>query len=381
MLLRAIVLLACAAPLVLAWGTPLSTGNSDNAPSSTGRRSFLKKAAIGGAVVAGAAVWNKKAMLGPPAYTPPPHSLDNQVMVITGGTAGLGLESAKRLAAGGATVILTSRTAAKGQAAVQAVNDYLAQAGIDNKNVFAVTLDLDDLSNVESFPKRLSETVGLTKPINVLMNNAGVMAIPDRQLTKNGYERTFQSNHLGHFLLTNKLMPQLANDATIINVSSEAHKFASKGLELNNLNGEESYGPWSSYGQSKLANILFSKELQQRANKAGRKLTAVSLHPGAVQTDLARNLIGEEKWAKLQTEGPSFADSLLLNALSYFVIPVERGATTQVYLAAGQGGDDIGGEYFNKCKAQKLGSAATDMDAATKLWQASEKMTGQEFKL
>ncbi len=238
-------------------------------------------------------------------YRPPPQSLQDQVIVITGGTAGLGLESAKRLAAGGATVVLTSRTQPKGQVAVQAVQDYLKQLDIGNENVYALPLDLDDLENVKTFPKRLGTSPVGDKQITVLMNNAGVMAIPERQLTKDGYERTFQSNHLGHFLLTSQLMPRLADDATVINVSSEAHKFASKGLELDNLNGEKSYGPWSSYGQSKLANILFSKELQQRADQAGRKLTAVSLHPGAVQTDLARNLIGEEKWQTIQKEGPS----------------------------------------------------------------------------
>ena len=372
-----VILLICALPLVSAWGTTPSSNN--NAPSG-GRRRFLKTAAIGGVVV-GAAVFNRKKMLGPAPFRPPPHSLDGQVMLITGGTAGLGLESAKRLAAGGATVVLTSRTVEKGQKAVEAVNDYLTQEGISNKNVFAVPLDLDDLDSVRTFPKRLEQSRAGNFKIDVLMNNAGVMAIPERELTKDGFERTFQSNHLGHFLLTSKLMPKLADDAAVINVSSEAHKFASKGLELNNLNGEEKYGPWSSYGQSKLANILFSKELQARADKAGRKLTAVSLHPGAVQTDLARNLIGEEKWQKMGKEGPSFLESLLLNALSYFVIPVERGATTQVWLAAGQGGDNIGGEYFNKCKSQSLGSAATDMDMAKKLWEASEKMTGEQFQL
>lgn len=375
MWIRLLLLAACAVPVVLAFS---SSSPSDSTSNHSGRRRFLKTVAIGGAVV-GAAAWNKQQMLGPAPYRPPPQSLQDQVIVITGGTAGLGLESAKRLAAGGATVVLTSRTQPKGQVAVQAVQDYLKQLDIVNENVYALPLDLDDLENVKTFPKRLGTSPVGDKQITVLMNNAGVMAIPERQLTKDGYERTFQSNHLGHFLLTSQLMPRLADDATVINVSSEAHKFASKGLELDNLNGEKSYGPWSSYGQSKLANILFSKELQQRADQAGRKLTAVSLHPGAVQTDLARNLIGEEKWQTIQKEGPSFVDSLLFGVLGYFVIPVERGATTQVWLAARQAGSKIGGEYFNKCKVQSLGSAATDMDAAKKLWKASEEMIGQEF--
>lgn len=330
----------------------------------------------------GAAVLNKKNMNGPTPFHPPPHSLDGKIMLITGGTAGLGLEAAKRLAAGGATVVLTGRTFEKGVKAVEAVKEYLEAQGVSNTNVYSVPLDLDDLESVRAFPKRLSESpAGGDSKIDVLMNNAGVMAIPEREITKDGFERTFQSNHLGHFLLTQKLMNKLANDARIINVSSEAHKIAAKGLELDNLNGETSYGPWSSYGQSKLANILFTKELQKRANEVGRPLTVVSLHPGAVQTDLARNLFGEEKWAKLKTEGPSFLDSIVLSTLSYFVIPVERGATTQVWLAAGNGGQDIGGEYFVRCKPAGTTSGATDMEMAEKLWQVSEKLTGEEFKL
>lgn len=374
---RLILLLVCAVPLVLAWGT---RSTAQDASGGGGRRRFLKTAAVGGVVV-GAAIVNKKIMNGPTPFRPPAHSLDGKVILITGGTAGLGLESARRLAAGGATVVLTGRTLEKGLKAVEAVKEYLGAQGVSNSKVYAVPLDLDDLESVRVFPQRLSESPVGNSKIDVLMNNAGVMAIAEREITKDGFERTFQSNHLGHFLLTGKLMNQLANDARIINVSSEAHKIARKGLELDNLNGERSYGPWSSYGQSKLANILFSKELQQRADKAGRALTVVSLHPGAVQTDLARNLIGEEKWAKMQTEGPSFLDSLLLNTLSYFVIPVERGATTQVWLAAGEGGKNIGGEYFVRCKTAKIASAATDMDMAKKLWEVSEKMTGEELKL
>jgi len=121
------------------------------------------------------------------------------------------------LAKGGATVVLTGRTAQKGAAAVQKVQDFLATESVQNNNVYTVQLDLDDLDDVKSFPKRFHEKLGPDAKIDVLMNNAGVMAIPDRELTSNSYERTFQSNHLGHFVLTAKLFPDLKEGARVIN--------------------------------------------------------------------------------------------------------------------------------------------------------------------
>jgi len=348
---------------------------------SLGRRRFLKTAGIGGAAVA-AGLAGKRSIEGPRPYEPEPGSLVGKVMVITGGTAGLGLESAKRLAVGGATVVLTSRSDEKGIKAVESVQEYLATKGVINRKVFSVQLDLDDLENVKTFRARLEASPALSdvKKINVLMSNAGVMAIPERQLTKDGYERTFQSNHLGHFALTAKLFPILADDARVINVSSDAYMFASKGLQLDNLNGEEEYGPWSSYGLSKLSNILFTKELQERASKSGRALTAVALHPGAVRTDLARNLIGEEKFAAMQKNGPTGMDFALLSLLSYFTRSVQSGASTQVYLAAGNG-DLVKGEYFVDMKAKSVGETALDMNKAKSLWEISEKLTGINFEI
>ena len=370
--------------LVLTASLPLANSFAGLTPPDTeslGRRRLLQTAAIG--TIAGAAgVAGKRGIDGPPPYEPLPGSLDGKVMIITGGTAGLGLESGKRLAVGGATIVLTSRSIDKGIKAVQAIQDYLSTKNIINKNIFYVPLDLDDLDNVKTFRKRLEAipALGNSNKIDVLMCNAGVMAIPERQLTKDGYERTFQSNHLGHFALTASLVPLLASDARVINVSSDAYMFATGGLQLDNLNGEQEYGPWSSYGQSKLSNILFTKELQERANKAGRAFTAVALHPGAVRTDLARYLIGQDKFAAMQENGPSGIDFLLLNALSYFTRSVESGATTQVYLAAGNG-KKVKGEYYVDMQAKQIGEAALDMDKAKALWDLSEKMTGVKFEL
>jgi NAD(P)-dependent dehydrogenase (short-subunit alcohol dehydrogenase family) len=363
------------------------------------RRGFLVGAAtavvVGTATAAGAAVAvnqqivntnnNKQA-----PYEPIPNSLTDQVILITGGSTGLGLESAKRLAAAGATIVLTSRTLSKGETAVQSVQDYLTgKKGMPQGKIYNLVLDLDDLSSVKAFPG-LFKTLSLG-PIDVLLNNAGVMAIPDRQLTKDGYERTFQSNHLGHFVLTAELYPFLnRNKSTVINVSSEAYNFAQtssgpskSGLDLNNLNGERQYGAWSSYGLSKLANILFTKELQSRADAAGENwLTTVTLHPGAVQTDLGRNLIGEEKWNDLKTNGPTGLQAVVFSALNAVTKTVPEGASTQIFLAAGADGTLKKGAFYEDLKEKRnLPKWATDETAAKALWKRSEELGGIQFDL
>jgi len=348
------------------------------------RKAFLAGAAsgalIGAAGVAGAAVAVNQVTNRPTPYEPVPGSMNGKVVVITGGSTGLGLESAKRLGAAGATVLLTSRNLSKGEAAADDVKRYLASKGIqDTSRIYSLVLDLDDLDSVKSFPKAYKE-LGLGN-IDVLLNNAGVMAIPNLQLTKDGYERTFQSNHLGHFVLTAGLFPLLSRDkATVVNVSSTAYSFAARGLEIDNLNGEKNYGPWSAYGQSKLANILFTQELQRRADAVGDSwLTAVALHPGVVQTDLSRYIIGEEKWSELKAKGPSAFDSLVFNVSSLFLKTVQEGASTQVFLASGGEGTLKKGAYYDEMKARDLPPFAKDEYKAKLLWEKSEELAGVKF--
>lgn len=324
----------------------------------------------------------------PPAHAAPtasslvdPASLTGQVMVVTGGTTGLGLESAKDLAKGGATVVLTARTESKGQTAIATIKDALKQEGIDNPNVYYVTLDLDKLENVASFVDRFKKVVPESK-IDVVLNNAGVMAIPDRQLTSDGYERTFQSNHLGHFVLTAKLFPLLKDNARVINVSSLGYNLSGGRLSLDNLNSEKSYGPWKSYGYSKLENILFTQELQRRADAAGKPLKAVSLHPGAVNTDLARNMFGEQKWEERKTTGPTNAWEAFLNkAISSALLSIDEGAATQVYLASTSAANLVKGAFYNNLKPEKLPGFAKNEDDAKQLWEQSEKLTGVKFNI
>lgn len=358
---------------------------SKKAAQLIGRKAFLGGVA-GGVVVVGTAgaAWaaNERINNRPTPYEPSAGSMDGKVVLITGGSTGLGLESAKRLGAAGATIVLTSRNLSKGAKAVDDVKAYLADKGTTNEKIYNLVLDLDDLENVKAFPKAYEE-LGLGK-ISVLLNNAGVMAIPDKQLTKDGYERTFQSNHLGHFVLTAGLFPFLSREkSTVINVSSLAYNIAgSKGLELNNLNGEQSYGAWTSYGQSKLSNILFTQELQRRADSAGDSwLTTVTLHPGAVATDLGRYLVGEEKWNDLKTKGPSGLEMLALQAASLFTKTVPEGASTQVFLASGAEGTLKKAAFYDDLKVQSLPAYAKDEAKAKELWEKSEELGGIQFVL
>jgi NAD(P)-dependent dehydrogenase (short-subunit alcohol dehydrogenase family) len=376
---------------VVGWSTSslvTSTTTSSSKPSKTvlygsapSRRMFLATS-VAGASLAGLSQTSwASSMPTASSLVAPNNALQGKVMVITGGTTGLGLESAKALAQGGATVVLTARTSAKGSKAVQTVQDYLRSNGIDNDKVYSVQLDLDDLDNVKSFPDRFQQAMGNDAKIDVLLNNAGVMAIPDRQLTKDGYERTFQSNHLGHFVLTSKLVPFLNKDARVINVSSAAYLFAGTGLDLDNLNGEKSYGAWSSYGQSKLENILFTQELQRRADAAGLSLTTTALHPGGVNTDLGRNMVGgDDAWFARKEKGPNSAIEKALDfAVKKFTRTPDEGAATQVYLAISPTIEKA--SFYSDLKVQSLPSFAKDETVAKMLWEKSEQLSGVNFNL
>ena len=352
------------------------------------KKSFFVGAAgaaiVGTASIVGAAVaFNQLNVNSGIVYEPAPGSMIDKVVLITGASSGLGLETAKRLAAAGATVVLTSRDAAKGENSVRSVKEYLDSKGIVETNkIYNLMLDLDDLESVKQFSESY-EALGLGD-ISVLINNAGVMAIPDRQLTKDGYERTFQSNHLGHFVLTAALFPYLSRTgAKVINVSSEAFNFAPLGLDIDNLNGEKSYGAWSSYGLSKLANILFTQELQRKAEAADDKwLTTVSLHPGVVNTDLWRYILGEEKWVDMKNKGSSGIESLALNAASLFTKTIPEGASTQIFLAAAANGSLVKGAFYDDMKVKKnLPKFAKDEAKAKALWELSEELGGIKFDL
>lgn len=319
----------------------------------------LGKLAIG-AAVAVVAVLVHRTNIG--VYEPT--GMDGKTVLITGGTTGLGLESAKRLAKAGARVILTARSDAKGEKAVRAVQEYT-----DGKaNVSYKILQLDELESTKAAAQ------WELPAIDVLMLNAGVMALPTLQLTSLGIEKQFHTNHLGHFVFTASVEPFLKRDARIIMVSSLAHNIAMPfgGLDLdyvwNPAEKNYRYKPWVSYGMSKLANIYFAAKLD-----AVSSYTVVSLHPGTIATELGRELTTIIPLQKI-------IDRVIFpvgSAIGVVLTP-EQGANTQIYLAST---DDelVGGGYYDGMKQQKLLGFAKDPAQADSLWQQSEERSGVPF--
>ena len=324
-------------------------------------------------------------------------------MVITGGTGGLGLETAKRLALGGADIIITARSDDKGRAAVAEINEYLSAEFDDGVTeslgvkVSYRVLDLDNVRGIEDAVSEWASDETFPSRLDCLINNAGVMNLPKLELTGDGVERQMSSNHLGHFVLTKLLTPRLAKTARIINVSSSAHQFANGGLDFDYCwGGAPGYNGWRSYGQSKLANILFSQELQRRSNESGREWNVACLHPGVVSTDLWRQVVSAETYQSVRDLSNTIEDSLPdyikegLNNLAKksgdlgIFKTVEQGATTSIWLAAGAYDDDNDGVrtnagYYDNCKPQTLGDFARDEDAAQRLWRESEERAGITF--
>ena len=290
--------------------------------------------------------------------------------VVTGANSGLGLVTARELAREGAEVILACRNTAKGEEAAAAILQEVPGAGVDVR-----ALDLAELASVHAFAE------AQTAPVDLLVNNAGVMALP-RRPTKDGFEMQFGTNHLGHFALTGLLLPQLLKTAEprVVTLSSTAHKMGR--INFDNLQGERRYFRWSAYGQSKLANLLFAFELQRRADEAGLPLKSMASHPGYAATNL-------------QTRGPEAGGLLTrledgLMAISNRVVAQsdEMGALPTLYAATVPdlpGGTYVGPDGFQEQRGHPVpvGStgASKDRDAARRLWQASEELTGVSYDL
>ena len=305
-----------------------------------------------------------------------------KTVVITGANSGLGLAAATELASAGATVVIASRTAAKGEAAVAAIREA-TPAG----NLEVSPLDLGELASVRAFAKRWGG-----RRLDVLMLNAGVMAIPERALTADGFERHFGVNHLGHFALTALLWPALrsaaASDfgARVVVVASDGHKKGS--LDFDDL-GREKPGAYkdcstpfcTSYTQSKLANVLFAKELERRL-PAGLNVAVSSLSPGLVNTALFRyslpDLHTDVKTGAV--DDPTKLDKLF-SVQKYFMTPAAKAAQTQVLLASEPSltRAATAGGYFVDAKPATPSKEAADPQLAAKLWSVSEELTGIAF--
>jgi len=280
-------------------------------------------------------------------------AMDGRTVLITGDNTGIGKESAVALAAAGADVVFTTRDAAKGGAALTEIRDRSGSTRVE-----VMELDLAQLASVRDFAARFADS---REQLDVLVNNAGLM-LGSRRETVDGYEMTFQVNHLGPFLLTTSLREQLVagNDARVVNVASAAHSGARGGLDFDDLQATRRYRSYAVYARSKLANILFTRELARRWNDTG--ITANAVHPGFVASRFGRD--GD-------TGGFTNAVFPLLRP---FALNPEQGAQTQVYVASAPELAGITGGYWAKSAPATPCAAAQDDAAAAKLWEVSEQL-------
>lgn len=294
-------------------------------------------------------------------------SLDGKTIIVTGANSGLGLVATREFARKGAKVIMACRSADKAQAAAQTVRDAVPQA-----NILVESLDLADLHSVESFAQRMQDK---QTPIDILCNNAGVMALPLRR-TAQGFEMQIGTNHFGHFALTGHMLPLLetAPQARIVNTASLAHTWT-RGMDFGDLNWEHKrYRKWDAYGKSKLANLLFTFELERRLREQNSSVMAVAAHPGYASTHLQA--------AGPEMQGSALGQGLMRIGNALLAQPADQGAEPVLYAAAMAGVQ--GGEYYGpdgyrqmrghprKVRAHRKAYAT---DTAEELWELSEALT------
>jgi NAD(P)-dependent dehydrogenase (short-subunit alcohol dehydrogenase family) len=313
------------------------------------------------------------------------HDLTGRDVIVTGGTSGLGAETARVLASAGARVVLAGRDQTRGSAAAERL-----RASTGNPTVEFARLDLASLASVRAFVERYLET---GRPLRVLIDNAGIMAAP-LSYTVDGFESQFGTNHLGHFALTVGLLPALrsAGSARVIVLSSAAHRRSDVDFEDPNYRSRP-YDPWQAYGQSKTANALFAVGLTSR--HANHGVVANAVMPGAISTDLVRFLSREQ----LRGLGWTDRDGRLCPPPDWKT--VEQGAATTIWAAVASELEGIGGRYLENCAVAKPwnqegmspippGRAldrgtlaghylpyALDPDHAERLWTLSEELTGR----
>ncbi|MFU8806459.1 MAG: SDR family oxidoreductase [Bradymonadaceae bacterium] len=272
-------------------------------------------------------------------------------ILLTGCNTGLGFETMRALVEGGATVFAAARSREKAEEAGERVGGEAIPV-------------VCELSDPESIYRCAEEVRGHGRRLDAIICNAGIMALP-RLETLFGYEKQFFTNHVGHFILVTELLEQLTDDGRVVVVSSDAHRMGyGEGIQFDNLTGEKGYSGWKAYGQSKLANLLFARELGRRFAEDETHRTAHGVHPGPIDTNLTRhmNVVFRGIWTGL---GPLFLKS------------IPEGAATQTWAAVHPDATEVNGEYLADCNVRRSSKHGADMDMARRLWEESERIAGE----
>jgi light-dependent protochlorophyllide reductase len=288
--------------------------------------------------------------------------LDGKTAIVTGANTGIGKETVVDFAKRGARVIMACRNLKKAEATMK---EIIENTG--NKDLVVKHLDLVSLRSVREFAQDINNSEAR---LDILVNNAGVFNLPELTKTEDGFEMTMGVNHFGHFLLTNLLLDLLKRTAPsrVVVVSSVLHRGQPKGLtpalNFENLDGEICYNAFMAYAQSKLANILFTRELARRLEGTG--VTVNSLHPGKICTEIRRHF---SWWRKLTWDV----------VFKHFGKTPEQGAQTQIHLAVSEEVEGVSGLYFADCKEDEPSKYAQDDVAARKLWDISAQRVGLQM--
>jgi NAD(P)-dependent dehydrogenase (short-subunit alcohol dehydrogenase family) len=304
-------------------------------------------------------------------------NLSGKRVLVTGVSAGLGVETARALAAHGAHVIGAARDLKKAEAAME-------KAWVAAKNGGGVELLALDLASLASVRAAADKLVKAGKPLDLVINNAGVMACPLMR-TADGFEMQFGTNHLGHFVFTNRIASLLRAGARVVELSSSGHRFANVDLDDPNF-VHTPYDPWIAYGRSKTANALFAVAFDQRHR--GRGVRATAVHPGGIQTELARHLSEADLAALVQRIS---ADLSAKGKPPFRFKTVPQGAATSVWAGVVAAADEVGGRYCEDCRVSEVTEAEIDMMSggvrpyaldplrAEALWAKSEELVGERF--
>jgi retinol dehydrogenase 12 len=278
-------------------------------------------------------------------------NLRGRTVMVTGATSGIGLAAAAALAREGACVVLVGRSEERGNAAIASIRREHPAAQLEFLRI--------DFSSLAEVRRGALEFLAGQRPLDVLLNNAGVMNTA-RHLTVDGHEEMFAVNYLAHYLLTRLLLPQLQQSgaARVVHVASNAYAFC-PGIRFDDLSLEQGFSAFPAYGHSKLANILFSNELARRLRGSG--VTSNALHPGAVATGLGTN-----NWGMVGRLVP-----LLIKP---FIRSAQKGAATAVHLAASPALEGVTGAYFQDLRAVQTRAAARDRAAEGRLWSVTEQL-------